>query len=133
MERTRCLGWAPLSHRGGAPTAKPGFSPNRRSTRPGCECGLGRFAPRAVLLHPSRDFPAPKPGFSPNRRGTRPGSAAVGYVGGAAAVDVGEDQVQGFAAAAGGGVVDDGGDGPALAVVVAGDAGDGADVAQGAG
>src|SRR5690606_32262349 len=103
------------------------------STRPGCECGLGRFAPRAVLLHPSRDFPAPKPGFSPNRRGTRPGSAAVGYVGGAAAVDVGEDQVQGFAAAAGGGVVDDGGDGPALAVVVAGDAGDGADVAQGAG
>src|SRR5690606_28278129 len=95
MERTRCLGWAPLSHRGGAPTAQPGFSPNRR--------------------------------------GTRPGSAAVGYVGGAAAVDVGEDQVQGFAAAAGGGVVDDGGDSPALAVVVAGDAGDGADVAQGAG
>src|SRR5690606_36920109 len=60
-------------------------------------------------------------------------SAAVGYVGGAAAVDVGEDQVQCFSAAAGGGVVYDGGDGPALAVVVAGDAGDGADVAQGAG
>src|SRR5690554_1429641 len=182
MERTRCLGWAPLSHRGGAPTAKPGFSPNRRSTRPGCEWGgLGvlaglRFRTVAVLLQQNRDSPrtvgapapgangadsvswlgsafapgrtrcsgrtslshrggAPtaKPGFSPNRGSTRPGSAAVGYVGGAAAVDVGEDQVQGFAAAAGGGVVYDGGDGPALAVVVAGDAGDGADVAQGAG
>src|SRR5690606_31477880 len=75
-----------LSHRGrvllhpnrDSPTSKPELSPNRRSTRPGCEGALARlpFAPRAVLLHPNRDSPrtvgAPAPGakgFGPGLRG----------------------------------------------------------------
>src|SRR5690606_26589202 len=61
-----------------SPTSKPELSPNRRSTRPGCEGALARlpFAPRAVLLHPNRDSPrtvgAPAPGakgFGPGLRG----------------------------------------------------------------
>src|SRR5690554_7123444 len=72
MGRTRCSGRTSLSHRGGAPTAKPGFSPNRGSTRPGCEWGwLGvlaghRFRTGAVLLQmklpPPHTVGAPAPG-----------------------------------------------------------------------
>src|SRR5690554_7666996 len=44
----------PFRTEGGAPTTKPIPTPTRRSTRPGCECVLISFAPRAVLLQPSR-------------------------------------------------------------------------------
>src|SRR5690606_37456140 len=63
----------------------------------------------------------------------RPGSAAVRHVGRSAAVDVGEHAVQRLPRATGGGVVDDGGHRPALAVVVPGDPGYRSDVAQGSG
>src|SRR5690606_39717748 len=56
----------PHSHRGGAPTTKPNPTPNRRSTRPGCEYVPTPFAPRAVLLQQSqsqlRPVGAPAPG-----------------------------------------------------------------------
>src|SRR5690606_40229859 len=38
---------------GGAPTDEPVTTPYCRSTRPGCECVPGRFAPGAVLLQTS--------------------------------------------------------------------------------
>src|SRR5690606_28278128 len=63
MGLARCFGWAPLSHRGGAPTNEAAATSHRRSTRPGCEwSGLGvlaglRFRTGAVLLQHNRDSP----------------------------------------------------------------------------
>src|SRR5690606_16338225 len=56
----------PFRTEGGAPTTKPNPTPNRRSTRPGCERVPTPFAPRAVLLQQSqsqlRPVGAPAPG-----------------------------------------------------------------------
>src|SRR5690554_5634664 len=88
------------SHRGRCSYDKPPTTPYRRSTRPGCECVLDRFAPRAALLQmnlpPPRVVGAPasganvcltgshrgrcsydKPATTSQRRSTRPGCEYV--------------------------------------------------------
>src|SRR5690606_38112116 len=56
----------PFRTEGGAPTTEPNPTPNRRSTRPGCERVPAPFAPRAVLLQQNQSQPrtvgAPAPG-----------------------------------------------------------------------
>src|SRR5690606_16979589 len=56
----------PRSHRGGAPTTKPNPTPNRRSTRPGCEYVPDPFAPRRCSYSKTTTQPrtvgAPAPG-----------------------------------------------------------------------
>src|SRR5690606_30040227 len=49
----------PVRTEGGAPTTEPNPTPNRRGTRPGCECVPTPFAPRAVLLQQSQSQPRP--------------------------------------------------------------------------
>src|SRR5690554_6393735 len=57
-------------------------------------------------------------------------SATIRYICRAAAVNVTQQRVQCLTAAAGERVVDDGGYRPALAIGIAGDAGDGSDITQ---
>src|SRR5690606_36127639 len=59
----------PHSHRGGAPTTKPNPTPNRRSTRPGCECVPDPFAPRRCSYNKTK--PNPDPYDHPPRLRTR--------------------------------------------------------------
>src|SRR5690554_4548273 len=72
-----CAG--PVRTGGGAPTNEPATASYRRSTRPGCECVMGRFAPGAVLLQmnlsPPRTVGAPAPGANAYRTGSHRGGA----------------------------------------------------------